>query len=372
MHFFTFATEDTVLYEASESNNYGLDEILEIRKDVDDAGVTVNVSRILIRFDLNEISQSVHRAGAGSITKYYLNLYDAGSDNLSTSQSIYAYPVSQSWNMGRGKVGYDPLETEGVSWAYRTGANEENYWTNAGVKDTGGAWHSGSGQQASQSFIHTNTELDMRMDVTDITKKWLSGALPNNGFILKRSGSIGNNNVSLDEGSSTQLGNFKFFSRDTHTIYTPRLEAVWDSHNWNTGSLSNLDASDLEDIQIYSTNLKSKYSTAFDGKIRIVGRVNNPTLSNSPTASAYSVIKYLPTGSQYSVVDNYTDDVIIPYGSGSYISCDSRGNFIDLNASGLQSQREYRLLVKVISGSYAGSAGTDTEVIDNNFTFFIR
>ena len=178
MHYFTFATEDTVLSEASESNNFGLDEILEIRKDVDDAGVTVDVSRILVRFDLAEMSQSVVRAGAGSKARYYLNLYDAGSDNLTTSQSIYAYPVSQSWNMGRGKTTYSPAETEGVSWAYRTGKNEETFWTNAGVKDTGGAWHSGSGQRASQSFVHTNTELDMRMDVTDITNKWLSGTLP--------------------------------------------------------------------------------------------------------------------------------------------------------------------------------------------------
>ena len=334
--------------------------------------MSVNVSRILARFDLQAMSQSVVRANAGATAKYYLNMYDAGSDNLTTSQSLYAYPTSGSWNMGRGKTTYSPAETEGCSWAYRTGQNEETYWTKADIKDTGGAWISGSGYEASQSFIHTDTELDMRMDVTDIVNKWFSNNITNNGFMVKRSGSIGNNNVLLDEGSSTQLGNFKFFSRDTHTIYSPRLEAVWNSHVWNTGSLQKLDASDLEDLQIYSTNLKSRYSNEFDGKIRIVGRTNNPTLSNSPTASAYSVVKYLPTGSQYSVLDNYSDDVVIPYGTGSYISCDSRGNFIDLNTSGLQVQREYKLLIKVISGSFAGSNGTDTEVIDNKFTFFIK
>ena len=109
MHLFTYATEDSVLYEASSSNNFGLDEILEIRKDVDAAGITVDVSRILINFDLTHMSQSVQNAGAGSSAKYYLNMYDAGSDNLTTSQSLYAYPVSQSWQMGRGKKAYDPL-----------------------------------------------------------------------------------------------------------------------------------------------------------------------------------------------------------------------------------------------------------------------
>ena len=132
-----------------------------------------------------------------------------------------------------------------------------------------------------------------------------------------------------------------------------------------------LTASQLK--QIIKEELGSMHEgSEFDGKVRIVGRTNNPTLTNSPTASAYSVVKYLPTGSQYSVLDNYSDDVVIPYGTGSYVSCDSRGNFIDINTSGLQIQREYRLLIKVISGSYAGSTGTDTEVIDNKFTFFIK
>ena len=59
MHIFTYATEDASIYEASQSRNYGLDEILEVRKDVDDAGVGVDVSRILVKFDLSHISQSV-------------------------------------------------------------------------------------------------------------------------------------------------------------------------------------------------------------------------------------------------------------------------------------------------------------------------
>ena len=371
MHLFTYATEDTVLYEASESRNFGLDEVLEIRKDVDDAGISVNVSRALVKFDLAAMSSSVSDAGASASAKYYLNLYDAGSEALTTSQTLYAYPVSQSWVMGRGKKAYSPATTEGVSWAYRTGQNEETFWLGS-VKDTGGTWHSGSQYEASQSFVHTDTELDMRMDVTDIVNKWLKNTIPNNGFILKRSGSVGNDNVDLDEGSSTQLGNFKFFSRDTHTIYTPRLEAVWDSSVWSTGSLSALDAREIEDLQIYSPNLKSKYTTNFDSKLRIVGRPNFPVLSNAPSASAYTSVKYLPSGSEYSIIDNYTEDVIVPYGTGSRLSCDSRGNYIDLNTSGLQTQREYKLLIKVISGSYVGSSGTDTEVIDNNFTFFIK
>ena len=60
MHIFTFAEKDTTLYEVSGSMNSGLDEILEIRKDISDTGDSINVSRILIKFDLGEISQSIH------------------------------------------------------------------------------------------------------------------------------------------------------------------------------------------------------------------------------------------------------------------------------------------------------------------------
>ena len=104
MHYFEYATKDTTLYEVSKSMNTGLDEIIEIRKDMNDDGSVVNVSRALIKFDINYISESVSSGliTSGSNTKFYLNLYDANSYALDISQSLYGYPVSQSWNMGSG------------------------------------------------------------------------------------------------------------------------------------------------------------------------------------------------------------------------------------------------------------------------------
>ena len=52
MHYFTFAEKDTTLYQASASLNAGMDEILEVRKEVNDSGDSVNVSRILMRLDI--------------------------------------------------------------------------------------------------------------------------------------------------------------------------------------------------------------------------------------------------------------------------------------------------------------------------------
>ena len=88
MHYFEYATKDTTLYEVSKSMNTGLDEILEIRKDMNDDGTVINVTRALIHFDLKNITRNINRGliTSGSATKFYLNLYDANSKQLNMSQ----------------------------------------------------------------------------------------------------------------------------------------------------------------------------------------------------------------------------------------------------------------------------------------------
>ena len=120
MHYFIFPDIDATLYSASGSKNTGLDEIIEVRKDMKSDGTNVKVSRILMKFDLSYISSSIVR---GLITnpKYYLNLYDANPTDIGYSQSLYAYPVSQSWVEGEGFDSDLPTTTQGASWDYKTG-----------------------------------------------------------------------------------------------------------------------------------------------------------------------------------------------------------------------------------------------------------
>ena len=89
--------------------------------------------------------------------------------------------------------------------------------------------------------------------------KWLEGTIPNDGFIVKRSGSVGNLNPNSDEGSTKRFGNLSFFSSDTHTKYPPTLETVWDDSQWSTGSLSPLSQTDIEDMVIYMKGLRPEY-----------------------------------------------------------------------------------------------------------------
>ena len=56
MNYFIFPDIDTTLYQATGSGNSGLDEILEIQKTMSTYGGNIKVSRILMKFDLSEIS----------------------------------------------------------------------------------------------------------------------------------------------------------------------------------------------------------------------------------------------------------------------------------------------------------------------------
>jgi hypothetical protein len=267
MHLFEFAEKDATLYEvsATQSRNTGLDEILEVRKDMNADGSVVNVSRTLIKFNLTNISESIVAGTIPENARYYLNLYDANSKELTTSQSLFAYPVSQSWVQGDGRFFDQPATTEGCSWRYRDGETTGTQWI-SGSNNTGGTWF--NQYEASQSFNHETT--DMRMDVTDITKLWLSGSIANEGFMVKRSGSVGNTSSSLDEGSTDSLGHFAFFSRDTHTIYPPKLEVEYDDSSFNTGSLSTLSSDDIDEVMIYMKGLRPEYKEKIYSKSKSI------------------------------------------------------------------------------------------------------
>lgn len=375
MHYFTYPLEDATLYEGSSSMNTGLDQILEVRKDVSDGGASVNVSRIVMKFDLAEVSSSIHQGlipPIASGSKFYLNLKDAGSVGLETSQSLKAYSLRQSWLMGRGKKLSRPLIEEGASWDYYNGKTEGGQWSGS-VDGTGGWWHTGSLDSASYDFSHTNLDNDVRMDVTNIVGTWLGGTRTNYGFIIKRSGSVGNDDIETDEGSSDSLGHLKFFSRDTNTIYVPTLEAQWNDAVWHTSSLAELNGRELDDVVVNITNLNHKYAPNSKVRIRVQGRPAYPILTNSPSASVYTKAKYLPSGSQYSIVDSVTEDVIVPFGSGSFISCDSRGNYMDVWFKNFQPERSYKFLFKVVSGSEGSFIETrNQEIIDRNHEFIIQ
>jgi len=353
MRYFVYADKDATLYEASSSMNTGLDEILEVEKAMNLAATTINVSRPVIKFDLSEISSSIVSGIIPTTARFYLNMYDAGSSGLLVTQSLFAYPVSQSWQMGQGQYFDDPQTTAGASWRYRAPNSE---WI-SGSSDVGGLWYSGSTYIASQSFnLDSN---DLRMDVTDIVNNWLSVSVPNEGFIVKRS--------VADEANTTHLGTFKYFSRDTNTIYPPKLEVAWDNSSWSTGSLTALSSTQLEDHVIYFKGLKPEIKETSKVKFRVVGKPRFVTRTWA-TSSANLTVNTLPSGSTYySIRDAVTEDIIIPFDTYSKVSCDSTGNYFTLWANGLQPERYYRVIIKVVTD--ADTVNENVQYHDENILF---
>ena len=367
MHYFEFAKRDATIYSGgtTSSINTGLDEILEINKVVSNNGSVANISRILIDFDYSFISQSIIDNKIPSTAKYYLNLYDATSEEVEAEQNVFVYMVSGSaWKQGTGKLDHDPVTQDGVSYQYRD-HEAKTPWVTGSVLTDGGAWWTGSqgGQYSvSSSFAMTKATQDVRIDVTDLVKNHIysSSLFPNRGFIIKReslyTGSRDfsynpGSDTTKDESSSDRLGNLKYFGRETHTIYPPKLEVMWDDSSWSTGSLSPLVTADLERLKIYFKNLRTEYKEGSKVKFRVVGRELYPTTAFA-TSPAELTAKYLPSASIfYEVKDADTEEVIIPFGTGSRISCDSTGNFFNLWLDGFQAERNYRFCVKVVSGS---------------------
>ena len=381
MHYFEFGKRDTTLYSGgtTASRNTGIDEILEINKVVNNNGTVGNVSRVLIDFDLSFISKSIQDGKIPSTAKYYLNLFDATSEEVEVEQPLHVYMVSGSWKQGSGKLDHDPVTDNGATYQYRN-HEAKTPWVTGSVLTEGGSWFTASNGQyeVSSSYDLTFDKKDVRADVTDLVNNFIysSSVYPNNGFIVKRedSGSYGNNHATASfdfntgqEGDSSRLGNLKYFSRETHTIYPPKLEVEWDDSSWNSGSLSPLSSTDLERLKVYFKNMKTEYKEKSIVKFRVVGRELYPSSSFSATPSELGV-KYLPSASvEYEVRDADTEEVIIPFGSGSRVSCDSDGNFFRVQMNGLQAERDYRFCIKVVSGS--GTTDEQINFYDDNYEF---
>tara|TARA_R100001129_G_scaffold152360_1_gene114796 strand:- start:164 stop:850 length:687 start_codon:yes stop_codon:yes gene_type:complete len=200
----------------------------------------------------------------------------------------------------------------------------------------GGTWITGSGYEASQSF--SNEAPDIRMNVTDIVEKWRANSITNNGFMVKR--------PYTDEISGENLGSLKFFGRETHTIYVPRLEVCWDDKT-STGTKSVISS---DTYVPYIKNIKSEYRTTEIAKFRVGVRPEFPTRSYS-TASFYLTGERLPVSSSYSILDSVTNETVIPFtnvfsDSKTKISDDSNGSFFKLRMDSFMPERYYKIMLK--------------------------
>ena len=373
MYYFIYPNSDTTIYEGSltQSLNAGRDAIIEVQKIIDDSGTIMQNSRALIKFDYTDITRKRNSGIIPTNAKYYLNLFDANSEELAVEQTLNVYMISGSWTHGSGKSDSNPAIEDGASWKYRSGTNpwkSGSFAVNA-PESMGGAWFTSSftGQyEVSNSFDLKYETKDLRIDVTSLVNNQIlsSSIYGNNGFLLKRPDS--------SETSSLHIGTLKFFSKETNTIYPPRLEVEWDDSVWNTGSLSPLSSTDLERLKIYFKGIRPEYKEKSKVRFRLVGRELYPTRGFNTTPTALT-IKTLPSGSTflehgtyYSIEDSVTGETVVPFSTGSIVSCDAQGNFFNIDMNAFQPERYYKFLIKVVSGS-----GVDqlSNIYDDGYEF---
>ena len=64
---------------------------------------------------------------------------------------------------------------------------------------------------------------------------------------------------------------------------------------------------------------------------------------------AYNDVKYLPQTTYYQIKDLHSNDVIVPFSEYTKVSCDSTGNYINLNLSNWEVDRKYKIEFKIDS-----------------------
>ena len=412
-----FPPQDATIYSRYPTMNTGLDSILEANADFS-TGVP-HVSRYLVQFDQNEID-SIINDKIGTASYYDENFsrqidlvnYVANIQNLNVDTTLEAYAVSGAWGMGTGHFNDSPYTTNGCNWKYRTFENQDEWITlreadiripqnlpfELGLEESksivlsnyatasydtvvgGGTWYTGSQLSLtidpSQSYSYSSNK-DLRLDVTNVIRNWYEYSthieadieipqnfpfelgvevFPNDGFIIKQS--------DKDEFISNlnRQAKIQFYSVDTNTIYPPELQFKWDDFTHTTSS--DIPTIDTTELVASLDNNPGKFRNDSVHKFRINCRPQFPARTYI-TSSYFTQRNYLPVTSYYAVKDLDTNEFVINFDDiYTKISADNKSNFFTLYMNGLEPERYYKLLFKVVLDG-------ETIMLDDNYYFKI-
>lgn len=327
MRTFLPTTQDATIYERYPTLNTGLDEVIEVGKmikylDGSDQYSSGSV-RTLLQFNIPSSQQY------STSSKYYLNLRIANAKNVNRYQKILVYPVSRSWVEGSGYFYQDVQNAEdGATWLDATNTTT---WTT-----------SGSDYITTISASYTLSKVpieDIKIDVTNLIAPVVSGSniTPWNGLVLKF--------PTTDELDSTNVGNIKFFSGNTHTVFAPKLEVVSVNQTFVTRSLKPIPNGT---VNIVPKNMKEAYTVGEIDKVYLIVRELYPDRKFDAT-QRYRNVFYLPSESYFRIRDQVADMVLYDFDAYSAINCDASGSYIILDTAGLEANRYYSLDLKVKS-----------------------
>ena len=350
-----FPTKDTTLYDYSQSMNTGRDPILEVEKLTSGSDFPgTRLARTLLWFDWDkDFSGSLTKA-PGMFAKDFeddkfsanLVLYTADAKAIPYSYVLEGRAPYAKWDMGIGKRDHTPPTEIGASWKFTDYSGSSNGWNG------GGGFAHGASFYTTQSFEFEAT--DVKIDVSSSLALWRKGSANNTGICLSFSSSL--------EVDALSYGSLKFFSMDTNTIYSPRIQVGWDDSIWSTGSMEPLTT---DEILVYVKNGKYEYHENEVARFEIRGRDIFPQQTYG-TSSAALVNNYLPSSSYWSIEDAETEEKVIDFDSSyTKLSCTSSGNFFNFPMNTLTSERLYKIVLKVENRNWANQV----EIFDVNQLF---
>lgn len=204
-------TNVTINNRSVTGSNSGRSEILELFV-LTSSQSSRGVSRVLLNFDISQISSSIASGDIpSSSVEYRLILKHAPSyETVPASFDVIVHPLSSAWDSGNGLSMYDEgRKDSGYSnWVNATSIVP---WVTPGTDFI-------SSVSASQHF-DSGFE-DLNLDISNIMNAFLTGGIPNNGIIVKF--------PTPYETGSQDFYVKKFFSQ--HAVVperAPRLEARW-------------------------------------------------------------------------------------------------------------------------------------------------
>ena len=132
-----FPEKDAFIWSEQQTQNMGRDEILEVSTYNDPSLVDNNineipsVTRALIKFPTNQINQVIElvdQDNAFTQLTASLQLFLANASNLPQTYTLVCNAVSESWEMGTGRLSDRPRTTNGVSWTYAKASASNDEW----------------------------------------------------------------------------------------------------------------------------------------------------------------------------------------------------------------------------------------------------
>jgi hypothetical protein len=355
------ANKDTTITDAFKENlvtrgiysNMGESDALEVFSIYGQASTSsLEKSRILVQFPTEDIATdraSGKLPTSGSVS-FFLKLFNVRHPfSVPRKFTLNIFPVSQSWEEGYGldMEGYTDSgfgqNGYGADWEY---CEDNVLWTTEGGSTITNSY-------TSSQYFEKGTE-DLSVDITGLVESWVSGTTPNNGLLIKLSGSA-------EDGTTFQSYYTKKFSARGSQYYLKRpcIEAQWnpsstdDRNNFYASSQLLSSADNTMNLYFYN-KVNGTLKNIVNSPIPSVAFYTDEALTNTITASSLTVSNPIAGIYKAQVILNTTASVVYDkWYSGSVTFFTSSFDVLARQNFDYNSEPEYIINITNLKNVYA-------------------